>query len=373
MASIIKVDQLSEKTQGSGITLSHSLKNSSGSEIISPSGTVSNLSKLSLTPSSAPSSPTQGDVYLDSSDNNLKIYTGGFWKDIVNASPGFSVEYLVVAGGGAGGGGRNYSAGGGGGGGGYKTATLSNSISGGPDGLTLTPLTLLTGTNYSITIGLGGSGNSNTNGTRGGTSTFATISTTGGGGGLAGDNNGTDERNGGSGGGVGRTDYSNPGTGISDEGYSGGQGQEYTGSYTTQHAGGGGGGASVSGSNGSGTTGGNGGSGKTSSIYGTSVSGGGGGGGASGGTGADGGTNGVNGNASNANANRGGGGGGGCQQSGTDGRSGGNGGSGIVVIRIPDTRSATFSAGVTSSLNTTGGYKTYTVTAAGPSDTVQFS
>ncbi len=47
MASIIKVDQLSEKTQGSGITLSHSLKNSSGAEIISPAGTVSNLSKLS--------------------------------------------------------------------------------------------------------------------------------------------------------------------------------------------------------------------------------------------------------------------------------------------------------------------------------------
>jgi len=40
MASIIKVDQLSEKTQGSGITLSHSLKNSSGSEIISSSGSI---------------------------------------------------------------------------------------------------------------------------------------------------------------------------------------------------------------------------------------------------------------------------------------------------------------------------------------------
>jgi microcystin-dependent protein len=40
MASIIKVDQLSEKTQGSGITLSHSLKNSSGSEIINSSGSI---------------------------------------------------------------------------------------------------------------------------------------------------------------------------------------------------------------------------------------------------------------------------------------------------------------------------------------------
>src|SRR6056300_951193 len=114
MASIIKVDQLSEKTQGSGITLSHSLKNSSGSEIISPSGTVSNLSKLSLTPSSAPSSPTQGDMYLDSSDNNLKIWNGSGWVNIVNLTPHITVDYLVVAGGGGGWG--NGSGGGGGGG-----------------------------------------------------------------------------------------------------------------------------------------------------------------------------------------------------------------------------------------------------------------
>jgi len=62
MASIIKVDQLSEKTQGGGITLS-------------------NVTKLSLVPSTTPSSPSQGDIYLDSSDGELKIYNGTVWKN----------------------------------------------------------------------------------------------------------------------------------------------------------------------------------------------------------------------------------------------------------------------------------------------------
>jgi hypothetical protein len=46
MASIIKVDQLSEKTQGSGITLSHSLKlKSSGDSITKSDGTTAVLSE----------------------------------------------------------------------------------------------------------------------------------------------------------------------------------------------------------------------------------------------------------------------------------------------------------------------------------------
>jgi hypothetical protein len=43
------------------------------------------------------------------------------------------------------------------------------------------------------------------------------------------------------------------------------------------------------------------------------------------------------------------------------------------MIKIPDTETATFSGGVTSSLSTAvSGYKIYTVTAAGGSDTVTF-
>jgi hypothetical protein len=67
-------------------------------------------------------------------------------------------------------------------------------------------------------------------------------------------------------------------------------------------------------------------------------------------------------------ANRGGGGGGG----GTS-QSGGTGGSGVVVLKIPSTRSASFSGGVTQTNATLGGFKIYTITAAGPTDTVTFS
>jgi hypothetical protein len=52
----------------------------------------------------------------------------------------------------------------------------------------------------------------------------------------------------------------------------------------------------------------------------------------------------------------------------------GNGGSGVVVIKIPDTRTATFSGGVTETNSTAGGYTTYIVTAtSNTSQTVTFS
>jgi hypothetical protein len=54
---------------------------------------------------------------------------------------------------------------------------------------------------------------------------------------------------------------------------------------------------------------------------------------------------------------------------------GSSGGSGVVIFKISDTRTATFSAGVTSSLSTSvAGFKIYTVTATSTtSETVTFS
>jgi hypothetical protein len=69
-------------------------------------------------------------------------------------------------------------------------------------------------------------------------------------------------------------------------------------------------------------------------------------------------------------ANRGGGGGGGCNGSGYS-FNGGNGGSGVVVLRYPESYSATFSAGLSSSTITSAGYKITTVTAG--TGTVTFS
>jgi hypothetical protein len=43
-------------------------------------------------------------------------------------------------------------------------------------------------------------------------------------------------------------------------------------------------------------------------------------------------------------------------------------------LRIPSSQTATFSAGVTSTMSTAvSGFKIYSVTAAGPTDTVVFS
>jgi hypothetical protein len=51
-----------------------------------------------------------------------------------------------------------------------------------------------------------------------------------------------------------------------------------------------------------------------------------------------------------------------------------NGGSGVVIIKIPDTKTATFTGGVTQSSTTGGGYKIYVVTAtSNTSQTVTFS
>jgi hypothetical protein len=46
----------------------------------------------------------------------------------------------------------------------------------------------------------------------------------------------------------------------------------------------------------------------------------------------------------------------------------------VVIIKIPDTSTATFSGGVSfTGGSPSGGFRVYTVTAAGSSDTVTFS
>jgi hypothetical protein len=143
-------------------------------------------------------------------------------------------------------------------------------------------------------------------------------------------------------------------------------------------AAGGGGGAGATGVNATANVGGNGGAGRASSITGTSVARAGGGGGSgrsTRGLGVDGGGNAtVNGDGISASGNTGGG-GGGAGNTGATARAGGAGGSGVIIFKIPDTYTATFSAGVTSSLSTSvAGFNIYSVTATSTtSETVTFT
>jgi hypothetical protein len=253
---------------------------------------------------------------------------GTYWYHIYRSSGVFApvtaltCDYLVVAGGGGGGVGRA----GGGGAGGYRTSV---GTSGGGSSAE-SPLSLVSGTNYTVTIGAGAAAIAgDNNGNNGSNSTFATITSTGGGGGGGYRKNGI---TGGSGGGAGGDAATTPGSGTANQGTSGGQ--------ESTRGGGGGGGAGAAGADAGTNNGGNGGAGLASSISGTSVTrAGGGGAGASGDLGATAGTGGSggggNGNATNGatagsgTVNTGSGGGGADGATGT----GGAGGSGTVIVR----------------------------------------
>ena len=291
-----------------------------------------------------PVSPANGMIRFNTTNSEYEVYDTGSWRALTDQAGGINIDYLVVAGGGAGG----FSAPGGGGAGGFRTGTAS----------------LQTSTAYTVTVGAGGATPSPSAGYggNGSNSVFSSITSTGGGGGGYSANAG---RNGGSGGGGGQNTSgfgsgNTPSTSPSQGNNGGGNN-------------GGGGGASQAGATGygaGGTQSGKGGDGTASSITGSSVTYAGGGAGysrvsgggaltASGGAGGGGNTN------ASGTANTGGGG----------GADGGNGGSGVVILKIPDTSTATFSGGVTSSLSTAvSGYKIYTITATSTtSETVTFS
>ena len=305
---------------------------------------LTNLPSDVAVSATAPSSPSQGDLWFNSSAStvstiatkDIAIYNGTAWKSLLNiftatggtitTSGGYTihtftssgtftpsasttVDYLVVAGGGGSGG-----YGGGGGAGGFRTGT----------GLAVTAQA------YSVTVGAGGSG-SDYNGSvasNGGNSVFSSITSLGGGGGAAAGHVGA---NGGSGGGGNGGHATAGGSGTSGQGNNGG-----TAVGNSAYHGGGGGGASAVGTAGTSSSG-VGGAGTASSYSGSSVTyaGGGGGGtstsnaGGAGGAGGGGKGFGGDGAATGGSANTGGGGG-----------AGGNiidastaGGSGIVIVR----------------------------------------
>ena len=241
-----------------------------------------------------------------------------------------NVSYFVLAGGAAGAKGvGGYSYGGAGGGGGYYTGA---------------DVSFQMGVAYTVTVGAGGTGVQGSQASNPGSSSQFSTYTPGGG------NGGSNYGDGGSSG----SPQNNSGAGrFSFAQYSGGAG--------------GGAGGSTGGSTG--------GAGVSSSYSGSSNTYGGGGGGSSdyvSGSGQDGGGNGgYQGSAPTSGAANRGGGGGSTRIE--NGNPGGSGGSGVVLLRIPVARTATFSAGVSQTSTSDATYKYYTITAAGASDTVTFS
>jgi hypothetical protein len=306
-----------------------------------------------------PVAPTAGMIRFNTTTNSPEWYDpiGNQWLNL-SQGPNYNVEYLVIAGGGGGGGAR----GGGGGAGGYRTDTgISVSV----------------GTNYTVTVGAGGTaGPGSVQGTSGGNSVFSSITSIGGGAGGTGfassNNNGL---SGGSGGGGAALSAPTGGTGGSAT-----PGQGFAGASSLTggegYSGGGGGGSSSVGTTGSvgNAPAGNGGAGTASSITGTSVTYAGGGGGGNysaapsparvGGTGGSGGGGnggawgdgpGVQVSATAGTTNRGSGGGGGGNTQG-----GAAGGSGIVIIRYLGAQRG--SGGTVTSAD---GYTIHTFTSSG--------
>jgi hypothetical protein len=227
----------------------------------------------------------------------------------------FQVQYLVIAGGGAG----AQDTAGGGGAGGYRSSVIGEMSGGGASAES--PFLASVATPYSLLVGNGGTRPSGPGQNNGQNSQFASIVSLGGGspGGSAGF--GANGYSGGSGGGA----YNGtPGSGTTGQGYAG----------ANTSTGGGGGGAGSAGS------GNNGGSGVSSSITGTAVTRAGGGGGlnGTGGSGGGGTNTGYQATSNNGVVNTGGG---GSAHSGSWGGAG-NGGSGIVILKYPDSKTASY-------------------------------
>ena len=307
------------------------------------------LKTYTTTQRDALSSPEAGDTIYNSDNGNIDFYNGTEWITGDNTFT-FTVSYLVVAGGG--GGATAWSSanrsGGGGGAGGYRNSYLTETSGRGSS--TETPLSASNNQAYNVTVGAGGTGGSGNyfqDGTNGGDSTFNTVTSTGGGG--SGD--GAGRSDGGCGAGGSYTADASGGQGTAGQGYDGGS--RNTGSGTS---GGGGGGAGGNGANGTNSFGDKpaGGVGLTSAITGSNV------------TRAVGGRGFGTGNRENASSNTAGGG------SGINGTGpAGNGGSGVVIIRYPNTKTATITAGLTASTSNVGNDKVTTFTAG--TGTVTFS
>jgi hypothetical protein len=292
----------------------------------------------------------------------FKAEKAGDWP---NPAVFIDVNFLVIAGGGSGGR-TTQNCAGGGGAGGYRCSVSGESSGGGASAES--PVSITVATNYTVTVGAGGTARSTQiRGDNGFASVFATIESTGGGGGAAQGVNGAG-LDGGSGGGASfgvSTALHNGGLGTANQGFRGGNKSAVN---FAQGCGGGGAGApgvdSTASASNDPTAGGDG---VSSLITGSSVPRGGGGGGVdtsgggSGGSGGGGAGAAVS-SATNGDPNTGGGGGGNCNAD--PAALSGQGGSGIVILKYPDTVTISNPGGglTISAEASSGGFKVVEIT-----------
>lgn len=296
----------------------------------------------------------------ESSASTMQHYNGTDWKNFVNTSQSFAVDFLVIAGGASGAAWH----GGGGGAGGYRTSygTVSPITLNG--GTMENELALSLSTNYTITVGDGangvGSSGPNIPGNAGSNSVFSgsditDVTSTGGGFGTSIISGTPAAGSGGSGGGGNNTAGGAAVTTPVIQGHAGGTG---IGNSGNAYSSGGGGGAKLVGGNASGNTSGSGGDGLENQITGTTgifYAGGGGGGVYTGGFPGSGGSGGGGNGGPNTYSNDGfpgarntGSGGGGANASAP--QTTGSGGSGIVILRYPTASVSSYA--VTGTLDT---------------------
>lgn len=323
MASEIKVDNISEKTTNSGISLGSSIK-----------------FKQYTTAQREALTPAEGDMVYDTDLNSNFLYDGTNWLIMLTQIQQFTADFLLVAGGGGGGGASGDGVAGGGGAGAGGMLEGSN-------------YPLSTGTVYNCEVGAGGtSGAQGSTGGKGGDTSFNGFIADGGGAGRDADDNNTTISSGGSaggasgsaGGGAGTATQTNRTVGLYTWSGYGNAGGSKNDSNAGSFAGGGGGGA---GGAASGRTRG---VGRVNTITGSSIT------YAEGGYG-QGTSNFINAGVSGT-TNTGNGGNGANNGS----SSGGAGGSGVIIIKYPDNYTISLT-GVQGNTTTSGGYSITTLTS----------
>ena len=125
-------------------------------------GSSLGLLSKTTTQMNAMSGMAAGDIIYNSTVGTIYVYNGSSWNAMSGSTHTADISFLVIAGGGSGAAGQpTYGAGGGGGAGGYRSSYGTDNSGGG--GSAENDVTVTMDTNYTVTVGAGGTGTTNAN------------------------------------------------------------------------------------------------------------------------------------------------------------------------------------------------------------------